>query len=103
MLTSWGESFTVQGGAKRPSNIEITCDKNLLSPTFFPVNVKKKDKSFHIFQEILGNRYDSTEVEVIRTPSIGHIGRQVWADLVGFIDFLPSKNNWNFLIPNSWL
>ena len=41
MLTSWGTFITVQGGAKRPSNVEITCNQNLSSPTFFPINVKK--------------------------------------------------------------
>ena len=41
MLTSWGTFITVQGGAKRPSNVEITCNQNLSSPIFFPVNVKK--------------------------------------------------------------
>ena len=48
MLTSWDKFFTVQGGAKRPSNVEITCDQNLLSPTFFPINVKNKGRSFHL-------------------------------------------------------
>ena len=41
MLTSWGTFITVQGGAKRPSNVEITCNQNLSSPKFFPINVKK--------------------------------------------------------------
>ena len=57
----------------------------------------------YLFKEILGNLYDRTGVEVIKTASIRHVGGQVWADLGGFIDFLPSKNNWNFLIPISWL
>ena len=48
MLTSWDKFFTVQGGAKRPSNVEITCDQSLLSPTFFPINVKNKGRSFHL-------------------------------------------------------
>ena len=48
MLTSWDKFFTVQGGAKRLSNVEITCDQNLLSPTFFPINVKNKGRSFHL-------------------------------------------------------
>ena len=69
-----------QGGAKRTSNVEITCHQNLLFPTFFPINVKKKGRSFHLFQEMLRNLYDRTRVEVIRTPSIRHVGGQVWAD-----------------------
>ena len=93
MLTSWGKFFTVQGGAKRPSNVEITCDQSLLSPTFFPINVKSKGRSFN-YQEFLGNRAD---VEVIRQASMGRLGR-----LYRFF-FLPSKNNWNFLVPISWL
>ena len=48
MLTSWDKFFTVQGGAKRLSNVEITCDQNLLIPTFFPINVKNKGRSFHL-------------------------------------------------------
>ena len=98
-----GKYFTVQGGAKRPSNVDITCNQNLSFPTFFPINVMKKGRPFYLFQEILGNLYDRTGVEVIRTPSIRHVSGQVRADLVGFIDFLPRKNNWNFLIPISWL
>ena len=101
MLTSWGTFITVQGGAKRHSNVEITCNQNLSSPTFFPINVKK-GRSFYLFQEILGYLYDRTGVEIIRTPSIRHVGGQVWADIVGSIDFMPSKNSWNFLIPISW-
>ena len=45
-LTSWGNSFTVQSGAKRPSNVEITCHQNLSLPTLFPINVKKKGRFF---------------------------------------------------------
>ena len=63
----------------------------------------KKGRFFNLFQEILGYLYDRTGVEIIRTPSIRHVGGQVWADIVGFIDFMPSKNSWNFLIPISWL
>ena len=81
-LTSWCKFFTVRGGAKRPSNVEITCHQNLSGiPTFFPTNVKKKVRFLNLFQEILGNLCDRTGVEVIKTPS----------------------NNWNFFIPISWL
>ena len=43
-LTSWGKFLTVKGGAKRPSNVERTCLQNRSFPTFFPVNVQKKDR-----------------------------------------------------------
>ena len=85
--------------AKRPPNVEITCNQNLSSPIFFPINVKKKGRSFYLIQEILGNLYDRTGVKGIRTPSIRRVGGKGWAYLVGLIDFLPSKSNWNFLIP----
>ena len=75
-LTSWGEFFTPQGGAKRPSNVEVTCNQNMSFPTFFPTNVKKKGRYLYLFQEILGNLYDRTRVEVIGTPSIRHVGGQ---------------------------
>ena len=65
--------------------------------------IKKKGRSFYSFQEILGNLYDRTGVEAIKTPSIRHVGGQVWADLVRFIKFLASKNNWNYLVPILWL
>ena len=63
----------------------------------------KKYRSFYSFLEILGNLSDRTPVEVIRTPSIRHVGGKVLENWAGFIDFLPSKNNWNFLVPISWL
>ena len=63
------------------SNVEITCHYNLSLPTFIPINVKKKGKSFYSFQEMLGNLYKRTGVEVIKTPSMSHVGGQGWADL----------------------
>ena len=45
-LTSWGNSFTVQSGAKRPSNVEITCHQNLSLRKLFLINVKKKGRFF---------------------------------------------------------
>ena len=39
----------------------------------------------------MGNLYDRTRVEVIRTPSIRQVGGQVWADLGGFIVFFPKQ------------
>ena len=93
MLTSWDKFFTVQGGAKRPSNVEITCDQSLISPTFFPINVKNKGRSFHLSRVF-------RKQGCCRSHKAGKYG-QTWSALSIF--FLPSKNNWNFLVPISWL
>ena len=63
------------------SNVEITCHYNLSLPTLIPINVKKKGRYFYSFQEMLGYLYKRTRVEVIKTPSMSHVGGQGWADL----------------------
>ena len=90
-LTSWDKIFTVQGGVKRPSNVEITCHQNLSFPIFFPINVRKKGRTFYLFQKILGNLNDRTRAQVIRTPSMHLVGGQVCADWAGFIDFFAKQ------------
>ena len=59
------------------SNVEITCHYNLSLPTLIPINVKKKGRYFYSFQEMLGNLYKRTRVEVIKTPALR------WAMLAG--------------------
>ena len=63
------------------SNVEITCHYNLSLPTLIPINVKKKGRYFYSFQEMLGNLYKRTRVDVIKTPSMSRVGGQGWADL----------------------
>ena len=41
-LTSWCKFFTVRGGAKRPSNVEITCHQNLSFLHFFQQMLRKR-------------------------------------------------------------
>ena len=63
------------------SNVEITCHYNLSLTSFIPINVKKKGRYFYSFQEMLGNLYERTRVEVIKTPSMSQVDGQGWADL----------------------
>ena len=59
------------------SNVEITCHYNLSLTSFISINVKKKGRYFYSFQEMLGNLYKRTRVEVIKTPALR------WAMLAG--------------------
>ena len=63
------------------SNVEITCHYNLSLTSFISINVKKKGRYFYSFQEMLGNLYKRTRVDVIKTPSMSRVGGQGWADL----------------------
>ena len=63
------------------SNVEITCHYNLSLTSFIPINFKKKGRYFYSFQEMLGNLYERTRVEVIKTPSMSQVDGQGWADL----------------------
>ena len=40
--------------------------------------LKKKGRCFYLFQEILGNLYDRTRIEVISMESMESMGRQGW-------------------------